>query len=293
MKRTLHSVMVVAVVLSASVSLYAALSDDLKAAWELTANVNDSHSGGFTLTNSTGVTFPSGAADFEAASSHYLTRASHADLSMGDIGFTIMAEVVVESNTAGSIVQKADADDLEFDLRLNGSGTVSFRVSSGNGFANLTTVEGPSTSGTDILVAWHDPTADTINLQVDNGAADSASHSADPMPVAPRSTSAGIPITANSSTARFVAFASGSASSRRMSARHCTTAAREWSMRALAAVPRPGRASSAAGSSGQAALATSADVHAGVRWRRPVRLRGARSRLRQLRNVPCIPAGAL
>lgn len=159
------------------------LTTDLISYWSL-SDANDAH-GSNHLTNNNSVPFVAGkvgnAADFEASSSHSLTRADNAGLSTGDIDFTIACWVNLESTGGNrSIFQKADSNGLEYDLMTNG-GTFQFRVSSGTGFANLTLVAGPNNGATTstwfFLVAEHDSVNDLIKLSIDGGAFTTAAYS--------------------------------------------------------------------------------------------------------------------
>ena len=124
-----------------------------------------------------------GARDFEASNNESLHCTDNADLSTGDIDWTVACWVNIESITTGTIVQKAAVSDLEYELRLMNSagGLFNLRVSSGFNFANLTSVSAtkfgnPSLATWYFLVAWHDSVNNTINIQINNGTVDSASY---------------------------------------------------------------------------------------------------------------------
>jgi hypothetical protein len=167
-----------------TVPLYAALTDDLKAFYSLD-DANDAHLNGYHLTNNGTVTFVAGkvgnAGDFESGSSQYLSRADNADFSVGNMNFTLAAWFRIESCGNGSVVQKAGANDLEYDLRVDASCVLSFRVSSSAGFTNLTTIVTAgslSTATWYYAVAWHSATDDKIYLSVDDGTAVEGAYSA-------------------------------------------------------------------------------------------------------------------
>jgi hypothetical protein len=84
----------------------------------------------------------------------------------------------------GSIINKTGANDLEYDLRYDSAGDrFQLRVSTGAAFANLTTINAnnfgsPSLATWYLLHAWHDAAANTINISVNAGTADSTAFSA-------------------------------------------------------------------------------------------------------------------
>lgn len=153
--------------------------------WSI-ADASDSH-GSNTLTNN-GVSFvvvgPRTVGDFEASESDSLSIASNASLQTGDVSFAFAAAVVPET-IAGfrTIVGKwSNTGNLrEYLLGINATTSrFEFSVSS-NGTA-FTTVQAnslgaPSNGSVYYVVAWHDATANTINIQVNNGTVDSAAHS--------------------------------------------------------------------------------------------------------------------
>lgn len=123
------------------------------------------------------------ARDFEASSSEYFICSDHANLSMGDIDFTILIWVNAESFGADRvIVSKSAPSGIEYDLYYQaGAQRFVFRVGT-SGFASYDFIEAnnlgtPSAGTWYFIVAWHDATANTINIQVNNGTADSKSYS--------------------------------------------------------------------------------------------------------------------
>lgn len=169
-----------------------ALTDNLVAFWELeeaSGTRVDATGRGNDLTDNNTVLQGTGkvgnCADFELSNSEYLSRADNADLSVGDIDFTIAAWVKLESLVAdAAIVAKGGVNDLSYGLDVN-SGTTKFRfrVSSAAGFTNLTGVDATTFGVVSetvwyFVVAWHDATANTINIQVNDGTVDSTSYSA-------------------------------------------------------------------------------------------------------------------
>lgn len=130
------------------------------------------------------------AAQFTAANSEYLSLADNDAASMGDIDFTIAAWTYLD--TAGgnlrTLIQKGDGGDeeqwgtrVEYRIMYNGGGEFAFTVGDGSGVqGHATTVNsnigGVSTGTWYFIVAWHNTTANTINIQVNNGAVSSAAH---------------------------------------------------------------------------------------------------------------------
>ena len=161
-----------------------ALSDNIVAYWSLTDLVDSA--GSNTLTNNGAATFVTGkvgnAGNFVAASNQYLSIADNADLSMGDIDFTIAAWVNFTTVAASGIVSKssgATAATLEYAIYFF-TGLLRFQVSDGTTLTTRTaSTFGLPASGTwYYVVAWHDSVANTINICVNDGTPDSASYSA-------------------------------------------------------------------------------------------------------------------
>jgi len=166
------------------------LETDLVSVWELdesSGNAIDSYDGhDATDTNTVGAsaTAPSalgGSRDFERDNSEYFTIADHADLSGGDVSWTVTGWVRLESaGTIQTMVSKHDGSTIagsEFALFYN---SVTFRGSLYLGSSTDTQVTWGSTPslGTWYFFAmWYDAVADTFNLSVNNGTPVSASHS--------------------------------------------------------------------------------------------------------------------
>ncbi|MBI4157440.1 DUF2341 domain-containing protein [Candidatus Woesebacteria bacterium] len=132
-------------------------------------------------TVASGVGIKSNGVDFEATNEEYLEIEDNADLSTGDIDFTISAWVKLETKTAhGSIVSKRDAawtgeyellfnvnqDRFQFVL-IDDTQTVC------NALAN--NLGSPSTGTWYHIVAWHDASANNCGIKVNNGTTDTAS----------------------------------------------------------------------------------------------------------------------
>lgn len=168
-----------------------ALTDSLVEYWplnEASGSRAGSHAG-LTLTDENTVLSTTGkvyalAADFDSASNERLSRLDEASLSTGNIDFTIACWAQFESKGANrTLAAKADnggAGNVEWSLIFyNGQDRINFQVNSGAGFLNKTEIKAdnfasPPLSTWFFVVGWHDATADTINIQVNDGTANSA-----------------------------------------------------------------------------------------------------------------------
>jgi hypothetical protein len=161
------------------------LSTNLSAHWELgeaSGTRADSSGNANTLTDNNTVTQAVGivgsAAQFTAASSEYLSIADNASLSMGDIDFTIAAWARWDTLSGTMIlVSKGNANvgGQAMEYQLYSSGT-SLIFSVGNG-STTTTVTWGTTLATNTwyaIIAWHDATANTINVVANGGTVASA-----------------------------------------------------------------------------------------------------------------------
>lgn len=144
----------------------------------------DATSRGNNLTDNNTVTQAAGkivnSALLTLANSEYLSLASNADVSMGDIDFTFAVWVYLNSKaTVQTILAKlSDATaDQDYQIQYDSvSDRFRFRV-----IQSPTTVRqvaansfgSPSVSTWYHIVAWHDATANTINICVNNGTVDS------------------------------------------------------------------------------------------------------------------------
>lgn len=119
------------------------------------------------------------ARDFEAATGHYLSIADNADLSMGDIDFTIQAWVNLESEAFGRIVGKVDSTAEYFIFYDDGSDRFGFQVSPDGSAVTTVTANafGAVTAATWYhIIAWHDASANEIRIVVNAGTSDGESH---------------------------------------------------------------------------------------------------------------------
>jgi hypothetical protein len=166
-----------------------ALTDGLISYWRLDESSGsraDSH-GGNALAENGGVGSAAGkigsAADFDGAND-YLSRADNADLSTGNIDFTLQAWVQLGSKSAGrAIVSKLnssgtsseytllyDSADDRFEFRITGNGVAWQGTVTANAFGS------PSAGTWYLLHAWHDSVNDEIGIAVNAGTPDTASY---------------------------------------------------------------------------------------------------------------------
>jgi hypothetical protein len=167
-----------------------AIIDNLIGAWELGTNGNDSHSNGLTLTNNNTVTFAGGWADFESGSVQDFTRTDEALLSTGDIDFTGMAEVQLESKSGAGVhefiaskysaasgnreyaaLYHGDLDAFRFGISADGTSGTETGITA-------TTFGAPSTGTPYTVFWWHDSVNNLIGIAINAGTADTLSHSA-------------------------------------------------------------------------------------------------------------------
>lgn len=167
------------------------LSTGLVGYWKLDeASGTRNDSGGTNhLTDNNTVTQAAGkvanAAQFTAANSEYLSVADSAALSTGDIDFTICAWVYLDSKSSSRLIVSkgtlATAAATEYWVdHLASTDRFRFGVSTGAALATVSAdvLGAPSLATWYFVVAWHDSVGNTINISVNNGAANSAAHSA-------------------------------------------------------------------------------------------------------------------
>jgi len=163
-----------------------AIIDSLESFWELEANGNDSH-GSNNLTDEGVVTYTTGkvgnCANFELDSGQRLYLASNSSLQTGDIDFTFAQWVQLESN--GAAIYSAGkwtsaGDQREWFTRYDpGSNRFEFFASADGASSTIATANNfgaPSLATWYFLVVWHNATANTINIQVNDGTANSFAH---------------------------------------------------------------------------------------------------------------------
>ena len=150
---------------------------------EASGTRNDTHGTNHLSDNNT-VTQASGklgnAAQFTSANLEHLGLADNTDISTGDIDFTLAAWVYLDTTPAqAEIASKGGAVDIDWYLDyILASDRFRFYVEGGSAASVLANSFGaPSTATWYYVIAWHDATANTINIQVNNGTVDSTSHS--------------------------------------------------------------------------------------------------------------------
>jgi hypothetical protein len=134
------------------------------------------------------------AADLEFSNGNFFEKTDNAALSTGDIDFTIATWVKLESETAGStweiIMSKNDSSTVrEYQLYYTGqtSDRIAFRLFDNDGTPGTAVCDvnannfGAVTTGVWYhVVAWHDATANTCNIEINNGTANSSAESGVP-----------------------------------------------------------------------------------------------------------------
>lgn len=130
------------------------------------------------------------AADFERDNSEALSCSSNSTLQTGDIDFSLALWVQLETKAGGgsdyAALGKGDGSSGEYFVQYRnatGQDRFSFRVFGGSGYGSegavlANTLGSPSAGTWYFIVAWHDASANTVNIQVNDGGVDSSSHSA-------------------------------------------------------------------------------------------------------------------
>lgn len=168
----------------------AGLLTDLKAHWRLNEASStrvDAHASNDLTDNNTVTQNPGklgDAAQFTNANSEFLSITDNADLSMGDIDFSIAIWAYLDNKTTGQalLAKWVETSNSEYMLRYDdGTDRLIFSVTSGGTDAtrnniSATTFGSPPTATWMFIVAWHDAAGNTIKIQVDNGTADSTAH---------------------------------------------------------------------------------------------------------------------
>ena len=160
-----------------------ALLNALISHWKLNESSGtriDSH-GGFDLGDINTVASAAGkignAASFIAGNEESLSVGDSAALSMGDIDFTIALWVWFDALTGTGLAGKWSTGSIEYIAYFDGT-NLRFHVSN-DGANNISVVNSQSISLSTwyFFVAWHDATANTINLSINNYTAASTAHS--------------------------------------------------------------------------------------------------------------------
>lgn len=167
------------------------ITDNLVAHWKLdeASGSRADSIGANTLTDNNTVTSAAGklgnAASFAAVNSEYLSIADNDALSMGDIDITIACWMKATTlNDHAPLIWKGDYDLITtveygvwYDINVE---RFRFKISDGffqTGVATADNVGKPSTGTWYYVVGWHDATANTVNIQVNNATAESTSYS--------------------------------------------------------------------------------------------------------------------
>jgi hypothetical protein len=165
-----------------------ALTDSLIAFWELeeaSGSRLDSH-GSNHLTDNNTVTQTTGkvgnCGQFTAANNESLSIADNADLSTGDINYTICAWVMLDSKTTFRMIANKFGDtqgtNQEYSLRYTSSSDrfeLLVRSAAASSSVESSTLGSPATGTWYFIVAWHDADNDLLGISVNAGAADIAS----------------------------------------------------------------------------------------------------------------------
>lgn len=127
------------------------------------------------------------AAQFTRTNSEFLSHPDNTDLSLGsDTAFTVACWVYLDSKPGFmGLVQKGggvtnDSSEMEYSISYN---SVSDRFTFFMGPTPSSSLDAdnlgsPSTGTWYFIVAWHDPTADTVNIQINDGTVDSTARTA-------------------------------------------------------------------------------------------------------------------
>ena len=167
---------------------YPNLTASLEAFWELdeTSGSRVDEHGANDLTDNNTVTYDPGilnnAGEFEASNQEYLSITDNTSLSLSsDTSFTLAAWVKVPTprGKAAAIVSKRPGSEtgVEYSLMLNDQNPPVPYFEVANGIAKGTISNSSdqiSTSTWNFIVAWHDASANTINVQLNNGTVRSA-----------------------------------------------------------------------------------------------------------------------
>ena len=167
---------------------YPPLIDQLVSYWplnEASGDAVDIH-GANTLTDTNTVTSTTGlvgnAREFTSANAEKLTRTDNATLSVGD-DFTWAGWMYLKSvSTTQTLVAKYNGSpNLEYIFYFSTGSGFRFVASSDGAVTGLTQVNQTIAYNTPnawvFVVAWHNATANTLNMQINNGTVDSVSHS--------------------------------------------------------------------------------------------------------------------
>lgn len=157
------------------------LLNGLVASWKL-SNLSDAI-GSNTLTNNNTATFNTGhignAVYTASASSQYLSIASNASLQMGDIDFTVAIWIWADSAATMVTLVKGGVSAGQSEYVIYYTGASNNKINAGvytatDVFHAVATTGTITTSTWNLVIIWHDATANTINIKLNNAATDSA-----------------------------------------------------------------------------------------------------------------------
>jgi hypothetical protein len=154
---------------------------------EANGDAVDAH-GSDTLIDNNTVGASGGARDFEASSTEYFFKTDNANLSTGDIDFTVQARVNFESFADCAILTKWASGSLEYGLFYltadYGNGSAANRLHFGvshNGsdqlFVPANNFGAISTATWYTVHGWHDAANNVIGISVNGGTANTSAHS--------------------------------------------------------------------------------------------------------------------
>jgi RHS repeat-associated protein len=144
-----------------------------------TSHLTDNNTVGYGPSNQTN------AARFIPANLEFLSRADSAVLSTGDINFTLVATVYLNSTAGVMIIAHkglANSNSRDYALFYNPSGSkFNFMVGNGSVSGSVASQETITAGRWYTIVAWHDTYSNTLNIQVNNGTVSSASYTSGAM----------------------------------------------------------------------------------------------------------------
>src|SRR5438132_3427731 len=167
-----------------------ALIDNLISYWkcdEASGNILDAHSTNH-LTDTNTVTAATGkingSRQFTSANSEYAVKANNSSLQLGDIDFTYALWVYIDSDSLNNVILSRynETSQSVYISCFNVTNRFRFQVRSldelSDGIIEANNLGAPSTATWYYIIAWHDATANTLNIQVNNGTVDTLSWSA-------------------------------------------------------------------------------------------------------------------
>jgi hypothetical protein len=114
-------------------------------------------------------------ASFVSTSRQFLMIADNPSISTGDVDFTLVANVYLNSTTSSAIIVDKSDNATSYDYRISYIPGLGFRFRGGTGNAYVDSGD-VSPNAWYTVIAWHDSFRNTINIQVNNGVVNSVSH---------------------------------------------------------------------------------------------------------------------